>query len=68
MAPACKHLCPWVKKCTCSLNICAHGKIPSLTSKQEQLQGQLIEVFKYLNRFNNVSPIGLFDNDFNDRT
>ena len=22
-------------------------------------------MFKYLNRFNNVSPIGLFDNDFN---
>ena len=25
-------------------------------------------MFKYLNRFNNVSPIGLFDYDFNDRT
>ena len=25
---------------------------------------QLIEVFKYLNRFNNVSPSGLFDYDF----
>ena len=27
----------------------------------------IIEVFKYLNRFNNVSAIGLFDYDFNDR-
>ena len=35
---------------------------------QRRLRGQLIEVFKYLNRFNNVSPIGLFDNDFNDIT
>ena len=25
-------------------------------------------MFKYLNRFNNVSPIGLFDYDHNDRT
>ena len=35
---------------------------------QRRLRGQLIEVFKYLKRFNNVSPIGLFDYDFNDRT
>ena len=35
---------------------------------QRRLRGQLIEVFKYLNIFNNVSPIGLFDYDFNDRT
>ena len=35
---------------------------------QRRLRGQLIEVFKYLNRFNNVSPISLFDYDFNDRT
>ena len=35
---------------------------------QRRLRGQLIKVFKYLNRFNNVSPIGLFDYDFNDRT
>ena len=35
---------------------------------QRRLRGQLLEVFKYLNRFNNVSPIGLFDYDFNDRT
>ena len=35
---------------------------------QRRLRGQLIAVFKYLNRFNNVSPIGLFDYDFNDRT
>ena len=35
---------------------------------QRKLRGQLIEVFKYLKRFNNVSPIDLFDYDFNDRT
>ena len=35
---------------------------------QMRLRLQLIEVFEYLNRFNNVSPIGLFDYDFNDRT
>ena len=35
---------------------------------QRRLLRQLIEVFKYLNRFNNVSPIGLFDYDLNDRT
>ena len=28
---------------------------------------QLIEALKYLNRFNNVSPRGHFDYDFNDR-
>ena len=33
---------------------------------QRRLRGQLIEVFKYLNRFNNVSQIGLFDYDFNE--
>ena len=35
---------------------------------QRRLWEQLIDVFKYLNRFNNFSPIGLFDYDFNDRT
>ena len=35
---------------------------------QRRLRGQLSEVFKYLNRFNNVSPIGLFEYDFNDWT
>ena len=35
---------------------------------QRRLRGQLIEVFKYLNRCNNVSPIGLFHYDFSDRT
>ena len=35
---------------------------------QRRLREQLIEVFEYLNRFNNVSPIGLFDYDFNDWT
>ena len=35
---------------------------------QMRLRGQLIKVFKYLNRFNNVSPIGLSAYDFNDRS
>ena len=35
---------------------------------QRRLLRQLIEVFKYLHRSNNVNPIGLFDYDFNDRT
>ena len=35
---------------------------------QRRLRGQLIEVFKYLNRFNNASPMCLFDYYFNDRT
>ena len=35
---------------------------------QRRLWGQLIDVFKYLNRFNNVSPIGLFDYGFNNRS
>ena len=35
---------------------------------QRRLRGQLLEVIKYLNRFNNVSPMCLFDYDFNDRT
>ena len=35
---------------------------------QMRLRGQRIEMFKYLNRFDNVSPIGIFDYDFNDRT
>ena len=34
---------------------------------QKRLQGQLIEVFKYLNRFNNDCTICLFNNNFNDR-
>ena len=35
---------------------------------QRRLREKVIEVFKYLNRFNNVCPIGLFNYDFNDRT
>ena len=35
---------------------------------QRRLREQLIEVFKYLNRFNNVRPIGPFDYDFNNTT
>ena len=34
---------------------------------QRRLRGKLIEVFEYPNRFNNVSPMGLFDYDFNNR-
>ena len=35
---------------------------------QRRLRRQLIEVFKYLDTLNNVSPICLFDYDYNDRT
>ena len=35
---------------------------------QRRLRGQLIEVFKYLNRFTTASVRGLFDYDLNDRT
>ena len=35
---------------------------------QRRLQGQLIEVFKYLNRFTTASARGLFGYDLNDRT
>ena len=35
---------------------------------QRRLRGQLIEVFKYLNRFTTGSARGLFDYDLNDRT
>ena len=35
---------------------------------QRRLRGQLIEVFKYLNRFTTDSARGLFDYDLNDRT
>ena len=35
---------------------------------QRRLQGQLIEVFTYLNRFTTASARGLFDYDLNDRT
>ena len=35
---------------------------------QRRLRGQLIEVFKYLNRFTTESARGLFDYDLNDRT
>ena len=36
--------------------------------EQRRLRGQLIEVFKYLRRFNNATARGLFDSDFNDKT
>ena len=35
---------------------------------QGRLRGQLIEVFKHLNRFTTASARGLFDYDLNDRT
>ena len=35
---------------------------------QRRQRGQLIEVFKYLNRFPTASARGLFDYDLNDRT
>ena len=35
---------------------------------QRRLRGQIIEVFKYLNRFTTASARGLFDYDLNDRT
>ena len=35
---------------------------------QSRLRGQLIEVFKYLNRFTTASARGLSDYDLNDRT
>ena len=35
---------------------------------QRRLREQLIEVFKYLNRFTTASARGLFDYDLNDRT
>ena len=35
---------------------------------QRRLQGQLIQVFKYLNEFTTASARGLFDYDLNDRT
>jgi hypothetical protein len=38
------------------------------TLEQRRLRGQLIETFKYLKGFNNVSPVGLFDRDYNVRT
>ena len=38
------------------------------TTNQRRLRGQLIEVFKYLNRFTTASARGLFDYDLNDRT
>ena len=34
----------------------------------EQRRLQLIEVFKYLKRFNNLAARGFFERDFNDRT
>ena len=35
---------------------------------QRKLRGQLIQVFKYLNRFTTASARGLFNYDLNDRT
>ena len=48
-----------------------HQRIQELdliTLVQRRLRRQLIEVFKYLNRFTTASAIGLFHYDLNDRT
>ena len=52
-------------------NHCYHQRIQDLdliNLVQRRLRGQLIEVFKYLNRFTTASERGLFDYDLNDRT
>jgi hypothetical protein len=36
-----------------------------ITLEKRRLRGQLIETFKYLQGFNNVNPVGLFDRDNN---
>ena len=38
-----------------------------ISLEQRRLREQLIEVVKYLRRFNNATARGLFDRDFNDR-
>ena len=48
-------------------NHCYQQQLKDLSLIQRSLLLQLIKVFKYMNRFN-VSPIGLFDYDFNDIT
>ena len=51
-------------------NHCYHQRIQDLdliSLVQIRLRGQLIEVFKYLNRFTTASARGLFDYDLNDR-
>ena len=53
------------------LNHSYHQRIQDLdliSLVQRRLRGQLIEVFKYLNKFTTASARGLFDYDFNDRT
>ena len=45
-----------------------HQRIQELELISLVLRGQLIEVFKYLNRFTTASARGLFDYDLNDRT
>ena len=52
-------------------NHCYHQRIKDhdlITLVQRRLRGQLIEVFKCLNRFTTASARGLFDYDLNDRT
>ncbi|KAG0420706.1 hypothetical protein EQH57_0047 [Dictyocoela roeselum] len=39
-----------------------------ITLEQRRLMGQLIETFKHLKVFNNVSPVGLFDRGHNIHT
>ena len=43
-------------------------EIRNISLVQRRLRGQLIEVFKNLNRFTTASARGLFDYDLNDRT
>ena len=50
---------------------CYHQRIQDhdlISLVQRKLRGQLIEVFKCLNRFTTASARGLFDCDLNDRT
>ena len=52
-------------------NHCYHQRIQDLdliSFVQRRLRGQLIDVFKYLNRFTTASARGFFDYDLNDRT
>ena len=43
-------------------------QVQDLISLVQRLRGQLIEVFKYLNRFTTASVRGLFNYDLNDKT
>ena len=49
-------------------NHSCHQDLDLISLVQRRLRGQLIEVFKYLNRFTTASARGLFEYDLNDRT